>query len=202
MIIVSTGIVSLLNAGVVNQKSQDLRSEVDNLSFILEDMSRNLRTGSNYRCILDPTDFTDSAKIVVPKSSPGGAVCRGIAFEYSDGDKSNSNDQWVYYIDNNGVIQKSTQGPYTDPSFTPGNFVALTSNEVNLSTIDPVYGKRISGFTIVGAETAAMPDPVQPWLFNQQQPFVIIRVAGTITSKNVITPFSLQTSVSQRLVDI
>lgn len=33
------------------------------------------------------------------------------------------------------------------------------------------------------------------------QPFVTIKLAGLITYKNISTPFFLQTSVSQRLVD-
>jgi hypothetical protein len=52
-----------------------------------------------------------------------------------------------------------------------------------------------SGFVVKGALPVSGGDV--------RQPFVIIRLVGTITSKdNVITPFSLQTSVSQRLIDV
>ena len=166
LIVVTIGMNSLLNATVVRNKSQDLRSVMDNLSFITEDMSRNLRTGYNYHCV-DDGDVT--------KTNPHScAVGGGISFMSSLGG------QWVYAIYADGSIQKSVAGG------AAGSFVVLTTPEIK---IDPV-----SGFTVVGAEPMSAGDT--------QQPFVIIRLVGTITTKNVVTPFSLQTSVSQRLVDI
>jgi hypothetical protein len=61
--------------------------------------------------------------------------------------------------------------------------VALTPPEVKINPI--------SGFSVFGAEP--FPD--------KEQPLVKIRLVGTITYQNVITPFSLQTSVSQRASD-
>jgi type II secretory pathway pseudopilin PulG len=178
LVIIMTGIVSLLNANLVHQKSQDMRGEMDNLSFVLEDISRNLRTGSKYYCIIGADSLSN---VNTTKSSPNGQNCWGLAFESSSGDKNNPNDQWVYYIDNNGAIWKSTQGPYTDPT----NFIQLTPSMVKIDSI--------SGFSVLGAE---------PPSGDQQQPFVTIRLVGSITSKNAVTSFSLETSVSQRLVDI
>ena len=50
IIIVMAGMGALLNANLLHQKSQDMRSIVDNLSFVMEEMSRNLRTGFDYQC--------------------------------------------------------------------------------------------------------------------------------------------------------
>ncbi len=185
IVIVMAGMGALLNANLLHQKSQSMRSIMDNLSFVMEDMSKNLRTGYGYHCFVsgDTIPSATSDTMSIPKSCASGW---GIAFEYAYGFPSNDgisdskdNDQWVYYI-NNGKIFKSTAGPYTQSSF-----IQLTPDEV---IIDPV-----SGFSVLGAE----PPPG-----NSQQPFVTIRLVGTITFKNVITPFSLQTSVSQRLIDI
>ena len=52
-IIVTIGMSSVLNASLIHNKSQDMRSIIDSLSFTMEDMSRNLRTGYNYHCIDD-----------------------------------------------------------------------------------------------------------------------------------------------------
>lgn len=180
LVITTIGIGSLLNANLVHQKSQNMRSILDNLSFIMEDMSRNLRTGSSYHCFIasDPIPSETSSIVSTPQSCLNGWA---LAFEPSGGLSSNNDDQWIYYIDNTGKIFKSTAGPYADSSF-----IQLTPDEVVIDT-------GASGFSVLGAEGVAA---------DSQQPFVTIRLVGTITYRNVVTPFSLQTSVSQRLMDI
>lgn len=175
IIIVMAGMGALLNANLLHNKSANMRSILDSLSFMVEDISRNMRVGKNYYCI----ESGDSRiKVDVPKSGPN---CLGVAFETSIGDPANDNDQWVYYI-RNGKLFKSTVGPYD----TGANFTELNPDEVVLDTV--------SGFSVLGAE--GLPG-------NSQQPLVVIRLSGKITLQNgVTTPFSLQTSVSQRLVDI
>jgi len=176
LIVIMTGMGALLNANSLHQKSENMRSIVDNLSFIIEDISRNLRTGYHYRCIAGLNDLAP-AKVGVAQS---GQNCLGIAFEYANGNPGNNNDQWVYYVDN-GQIFKSVQGPYI-----PSTFIQLTPDEVVVDT-------NVSGFSVLGAEGMAK---------DSQQPFVTIRLVGAINFKEIVTPFSLQTSVSQRLIDI
>ena len=176
LVVIMSGMAALLNANLVHQKSQNMRSIMDNLSFIMEDMGRNLRTGYSYHCIV-AGDTLPTDKVSAPKSCASGW---GIAFEFADGgDPKDDNDQWVYYI-NSGKIFKSTQGPAN-----LSNFFELTPEEV---IIDPV-----SGFSVIGAESV---------LTNSEQPLATIRLIGKITYKGVDTPFSLQTSVSQRAIDI
>jgi Tfp pilus assembly protein PilW len=170
-VIVVLGIGSLLNANRLHQKSRDMRSILDNLSFIMDDMSRNIRTGSNYYCLAGAVSALPSP--FVAQSCPAAGF--GIAFEASGGNLANNGDQWVYYI-LGGKIYKSTAG---DAGFQ------ITPDEV---VID-----QVNGFSIYGAE----PPPG-----DTRQPFVTIRLVGHITTKNVTTPFSLQTSVTQRLVDV
>jgi len=179
LVVIMYGMTSLLNANLVHRKSQDLRSIIDNLSFIMEDMSKNIRTGYNVQCYRKGTDTTiSSGTIGAPRSCSDGWA---LAFEATNGDPGSNADQWVYYIDTStsiGKIFRSTTGLTTSA-------VQLTPDEIDIDSI--------SGFSVLGA-----PAP----LGDQQQPFVIIRLVGTITYKNTITKFSLQTSVSQRLVDI
>ena len=177
VVVILSGMSALLNANLLHNKSSNMRSIMDNLSFILEDMSRNIRTGYNYHCFVsgDTIPVTTSAIVSTPKSCASGWA---VAFESQNGSTSNNDDQWLYYI-SNGKIFKSTIGPYAAASF-----VQLTPDEVAINAI--------SQFSVLGAEIPSA---------NKQQPFVGIKLVGTITFKNVVTPFSLQTSVSQRLID-
>ena len=179
LILIMTGMTSLLNANLVHKKSQGMRSEIDNLSFIMEDMSRNLRMGSMYHCISEAESFSG---FQISKSSQNNSEnCIGIAFEPNKGSTIDPNNQLVYFIDNDGVLWKSTQGPYNT---FPINFFKLTPDEVKID-----YTKA---FLVLGAE--APPD--------KQQPLVIIKLVGNVVVSGVSSPFSLETIVSQRLLDI
>ncbi|HCY17734.1 MAG: hypothetical protein UR62_C0011G0006 [Candidatus Nomurabacteria bacterium GW2011_GWF2_35_12] len=169
LVVIMIGMGALLNANLVHRKSQDMRSIMDNLSFIMEDMSKNLRTGYNYHCSDNLSNFS------TPLSCTSGGTV--IAFEPTDGNPANDIDQWIYYFGGDGKIYKSTDG--------------LTSSPIQL-TPDEVVIDSVSSFFVIGAESP--PDT--------QQPFVTIRLIGEITYKGIKTPFSLQTSVSQRLIDV
>ena len=165
LIVIVIGIGALLNAYTINKKSQDMRSIMDGLSFTMEDMSRNIRTGYDYECLKD-IKFTGTAV-----SCDSGI---GIAFEYSGGNVGDSHDQWVYFIQG-GKLFRSTDGL--------NNSVQMTPDEVSLN-------ESTNNFSIIGAEAS-----------DKIQPLVIIRLVGTITSKGVETPFSLETAISQRKSD-
>src|SRR3989338_30923 len=173
IIIIMSGMGALLNANLLHQKSHNLRSIIDNLSFIMEDMSRNLRTGYHFRCLVGNDNLSD---VSTPLSCQSGW---GVAFEPATGDPSDAADQWIYYVNPAGQIFRSTEGP------AAGNFFQITPPEVVIDQLFP--------FAVLGAEPPAS---------NKQQPFVGIKLVGKIIFKNVITPFALQTSISQRLVDI
>jgi len=170
LIVVLVGMDSLLNTTVVHKKSQDMRSIMDNLNFIMEDMSRNLRTGYNYIC--------NNSNSPISCESGGNT----ITFEPANGIPDDDSDQWKYKItgnsNDNGKIQKTIDN---------GNvWVILTPSEIKIDAIN-------SGFFVYGAE---------PPTSDLRQPYIIIRLVGKIISENgVETPFSLQTGISQRLID-
>ncbi len=175
IVIIMAGMGTLLNANLLRNKSEDVRSIIDNLSFILEDMSRNLRTGYNYRCV-DNGIFNN---LDVPLSCASGGA---IVFEEAHGDVGVTSDQWIYKVESNdgGItfnIWKSTDGGTS--------YVQLNTSDILINSV--------SGFSVLGAEEASG---------NQQQPLVNIRLAGKIKYKEVETPFDLQTSVSQRLIQL
>ena len=97
-----------------------------------------------------------------------------IAFEPYYGDPSNSNDQVVFKIENNRIQKSIDSGSH---------FASLTANEL---VID-----NGSYFVVVGSD----PD-------DTDQPKVIIAISGAVASNaKVSSPFNLQTTVSQRLLD-
>jgi hypothetical protein len=176
IIIVTIGMDALLNANLLGIQSQKTRSIMDNMSFVMEDMSRNLRTGINYDCIPYGTSTMNLPTSTIATS---GQSCGGIAFNPASGGT-----MWTYYIGTNPV------NPSISSLFkvVDGSTLQLTPDEVSISSV--------SGFSVLGAESpsATIPD--------YQQPFVIIRLAGKIQYQKITIPFSLETSVSQRQADL
>ena len=63
LVVVVFGMNALLNANVVHQKSQDMRSILDNLSFILEDMGELDSATILLGGLLASGEITDSREI-------------------------------------------------------------------------------------------------------------------------------------------
>lgn len=183
VIIITIGMTALLNAHVIDTKSKDMRSIVDNLNFIMEDISRNVRVGSGYRCYSTlPLPNYPISDIETPQSCASGVA---IAFEEaSAGVPNNVADQWVYKIEN-GNIYKSTNGA--------NSFVILNSE-------GEIVIDNFASFSVLGAEE---PPPLGFCDMSNdcQQPLTIIRLSGKINYKSTQTPFELQTTVSQRFGD-
>jgi prepilin-type N-terminal cleavage/methylation domain-containing protein len=185
LVVVLAGMNAIFNANLVSHKSEDVRSIVDNMNFILEEMSRNIRTGYNYHCVdANNNSFTN---LDTPSScSLGGA----IAFEETSGDPNNPLDQWVYKIESTNGGKTYNLLKSTDSG---ASFVQLNPSQVALHSN---LGEGVSGFRVLGAES---PDAIPS---NTQQPLVVIRLIGEIRYNDKVSPFSLQTAVSQRLVDV
>ena len=175
IIIVMIGMGALLNANLLHQKSRDMRSVIDNLSFVMEDISRNLRTGYNYYCI------TGNDTVPSVSASKSGQDCWGIAFEPSGG-----GNVWAYEIVSETISGVTTH--YIRRSTDAGaTWVQLTPDQVVIDTL-------ASSFSVTGAEPPSEGD--------QAQPLATIRLDGKILFENIYSPFSIQTSASERLIDV
>ena len=161
LVVIISGMGALLNANLLHKKSQDLRSIMDNLSFIVEDMSKNLRTGLNYQCFTSGQTLSP-ATISSPVSCAFGWA---IAFEGPSGNSATYTDQWVYYISNDGKIFKSTDGAQ--------NFIQLTPSDVSISSV--------SGFAVLGGVPISSPG------VDRQQPFISINLVGGIYEITITT---------------
>lgn len=176
-VIMIIGITAVLSVNNTYRKSRTMRSAIDNLSFVMEDMARNIRLGFDYRCI-------ESENILYGEVEDplDGIDCKGILFEpYWNPVQSDPDDQVGYLIDGDSIFKTTNGGQSIDdsnPAFLPMNSIDVR--------IDPVT----SGFTIYGT------DPL-----DGEQPSVLIRINGTAQSGKNSTNFNLQTTVSQRLLD-
>jgi prepilin-type N-terminal cleavage/methylation domain-containing protein len=171
VVIVTFGIGALLNANTVHKKNEKIRSLMDNLNFIVEDMSRNMRTGDSFKC------GTGSIPLSLADCPNGGNI---LAFN-----NANIAGSWVYAISD-------------DTSFPPYNNIYKSttgdlSQAVQLNPEDIEFDDD-SGFIVSGALAAPG---------DTEQPYIIIKLSGKIFYKGEeVMPFSVETSVSQRLADI
>ncbi len=190
VVIMVFGIGSVLSTNDAHKKSQSQRAVNDNLSFVIEDMSRNLRLGSNYRCPINPGSLTASDGYTFSVSSIDaqtqdctfGEESFSISFDPMNAnfdDISDTTEQMGYFIFDDGAVYKASASTFDG---SVHNFIRVTSPEVFVD-------RTKSGFTVIGTETVGT------------QPRVIIRLAGTVTYKNIVTPFDIQTTVSQRTLE-
>lgn len=191
VVVMVAGIGAILSANTSHKKTQSQRTILDSMSFVLEDMSRNLRLGSSYRC---PAGVSAAASGsdeyltgfllggTAPSDCGPGSEARSIAFETQTGDPTNDSDQ-VVYLFYNERLYKSINGGV--------DYFAMTPPGVKLSDQ--------SGFTVVGAYPYT--DPSGTSTTDDVQPRIIIRLSGKIMYKDIETPFDLQTTVSARLID-
>lgn len=190
VVIMVYGIGSVLSTNNAHKKSQSQRAINDNLSFVIEDMSRNIRLGSNYRCPINPGSvsnsdgytFSISTVDFIPQDCVPGDESFSLSFDPMNanvGDITDISEQMGYFIFDDGAIYKMSQNTFGGSIH---NFIRITSPEI-------VIDRSKSGFTVVGTEVIGM------------QPRVIIRLSGTVKYKTIVTPFDIQTTVSQRVLE-
>ncbi len=181
VVIMVMGIGAVLNANASHKETQGLRTIIDNLNFVMEDMARNLRLGTSYHCPFDPNS---AQSLALETAQDCNYDSLSIAFEKQDGLSGNGADQSIYRINTiNGpstaFVEKSTDGGLSFYPITP----EVSGASVKIDALR-------SGFFVIGTVTA-----------QNRQPLVIIRLAGTISVRNVDTPFNLQTTVSERAIE-
>ena len=172
-VIMVVAVGSLLSLIKANYKAQTTKTVVNNLHFALENMSRNIRTGTGYHCggagdLTTARDCTSTAE-------------NQFVFRSRDG-------SYVMYRLQSGAILRSKS---TDIGVltSSANFIPITAPEVQVDTLS---------FYVDGADRAN-----EPGNGNKEQPRVFILVKGSMLGKNKVpTRFDIQTLVSQRLLDI
>jgi len=114
VILMVMGIEAVLNANLSHQETQGLRTIIDNLNFVMEDMSRNIRLGNSYHC-----EWSVGA-IDQPQDCDLSMGALSIAFEKYGGNPADPADQVVYRINSgNFSIEKSIDSGATFIPITP-----------------------------------------------------------------------------------
>lgn len=175
-IVMLIGVGALLSLVSANRQAEAINSVMQNLNAAIENMSRSIRVGTVYHCETSATAPTPDI-LATPKdcTSGGGKL---LAFESSTGDPNNANDQVVYRI-NGTQLERSTQAGVN------GSWVALTAPEVSIDSFQ-MY--------VVGSLPQSSGDLISPR--------VVMEIKGSAPVPGGRTTFTVQASVTQRLLDI
>lgn len=182
-VIVTIGIGAVLDATTQHARAQNIRTIMDSMNFVMEDMSRNIRLGSELRCVTPANDVpypnyvdSSSGKVITADCPTTGASAmpygsNKIIFKSVDGAT-----RLTYIISQtDGVIKQIGDDPNTAKSITPP--------EISMDM-------QRSGFTVRGSSDS-----------DQKQPLVTIRLAGTIHFKDGDSNFAIETTVVLRALD-
>jgi prepilin-type N-terminal cleavage/methylation domain-containing protein len=167
---------ALLNVIDANNKAKSIKVAVNNISFALEGISKDMRMGTNYACGTNSGDEPSGECPIQPGGAGGGKIISYIS------PRATNNEHRVYYKFENGKIWECLEKNNINCTFN-GPFVPITSAEVTITD---------AKFYITGAES-----PVDVL---GTQPRMIMTVSGYAGSRTKErTNFDLQTSVSQRI---
>jgi len=172
MVVAVSSLMSIIDA---NKKAQAIKSDIDNVTFAVESISRDMRMGTDYRCGNSTSESQGTINLL--------DVCEGkgrnaIQYVNANGDTIQYRFVSTPTIEENGLgnIQKKCVNCSPDNSWQ-----SLTSPQsmVNITNMN---------FYILGVDSSSI----------NRQPRVLITVEGKIINKNDTTEFNLQTTASQR----
>lgn len=157
-IVMVVGISSLLVINTTNLRSRAERQAVDEVSFLLEAMSRKIRTGTAFTQPLGTSSisFTNQREELE-------------AYTFTPGNPAGTLDYSITPL--GGVAEQ-----YTLAAFAGGQTKFWISSLT---------------FTILGGGDA-----------DGQQPLVVIRIAGQARERNQSVPFSVETAISPRILQL
>lgn len=181
-VVMVVGIGAVLNVNTTYKKTQKMRTLIDNMGFIMEDMTRTIRTGSSYIGGHPQVDSSNGTIIGTVTSTTPTDFGSTQSFASAISLTSTIDDSVVYAI---ASVFSNTNGPYgtifksTDGGHT---YMALSPKEVEIDMTK-------SGFVVVGADQNDL----------NNQPRVTIHLEGKIEYRDDVTPFTLQTTVVSRI---
>lgn len=175
MTVMTVAVGSLTSIIEANRKAQSIKSVIDNVTFAIETISRDMRVSNNYKCSVSTGNlisFTDSC------------VSGGEAIQYKKNDTTYIQYQFLNTQNllnpGDGNLQRRVCSP--DPSSCPFVWQSMTAPTSVLEI-------KNMKFYVLGTDSSS-------------QPRVLITAEGTAGQKSSDkTEFNLQTSVSQRLLN-
>ena len=174
-IVMMIGVGALLSMVGANKKAESIKSVMNNLNAAVEEMSRTIRVGSVYHCG-NTGSFTETRDC--PEEN--GDENTFFAFLPSGSDPALPNNRTVYRFNPDTSQIERSQDSGT-------SWIAITAPEVTIERLR---------FYATGTDT-------QRFSGDSNQPRVLIIVQGVAGVGDALeSPFSIETTVSQRLLDI
>jgi len=170
-VVMVTAMSALINVIDANNKAKSLKTAINNISFALEGISKDMRMGTQYAC--------GSGGNVSLSDCPDGVNTISFRSSKTIGALSNP---YIFYKFVAGASSGqlfSCVGGSTFSSVCSGSYSPLTSTEVNLTNVK---------FYIINVDDTT------------KQPRMIMTVSGTagpLNKPKLQTSFDLQTGVSQ-----
>lgn len=185
-VVMLVGVGALLTMVEVNKRAQGINSVMNNLNAAMEQMSRSIRVGATYYCGDSAVEPAPSV-LASPRDCPvsGGLL---LAFEPTGGDPEDVDDQTVYRLNGTHLERSLCSGRNQtcgSAGEKNGAWVSITAPEVIITDFR---------FYVTGSTPLLSGDT--------EQPRVVMVVQGTAQVQGGPTEFKVQSSVTQRLLDI
>ena len=179
-IVVTISISTLLVLIDANAKSQAMQVVMSNLSFALDSMTREIRTGESYYCIVNTADFDLTLQGTATKNCTSGSS----AFSFNEGDSSVTGSYGSRRIGyrlnstNNSIERRLGDQNFADER----EWVRVTSPDVTVDDLD---------FIVTGTSRL---DTITPT--------VTIYVSGPAGTGAGRSTFEIETTGAQILLDV
>lgn len=171
-IVMVTAMSALLNVIDANNKARAIKTAINNVSFALEGISKDMRMGTDYGCINEDGNDTNcetSGNVGVKYRSPRA---------YRDPISGERHFAYYRFNEGNKKIEECLEKEAGD-NCAVGEFTAITSAEVDIKKVI---------FYVLNTDNLL------------KQPKMLMTLSGEAGDKEKIkTSFDLQTSVSQRI---
>lgn len=182
IVVLTIGVGALLVLISSNLKAQNIQESVSNVQFALDSMAREIRTGYSYYC-------ASGVPASIPSGSSDVASCdRGSYLSIIEGGESltkgTGGGRIAYCFAGNAIWRKLGT---SSGSCGGSGWVRLTSPNVAISSMH--FNVNNAGRKLITS--------------NDYQPNVTIFISGTVTGvSNTTSSFTLQTTVTQRVLDL
>jgi type II secretory pathway pseudopilin PulG len=176
MSVMTIAVSALITIISSNKKAQAIKTTTDNVTFSIENISRDMRLGTSYACLLN-SGFKDctvgNTKVAYINASNHAVI---YSFNKNPGDI-------------NGSLTKKE---CTTNSIS--SCVASADVPVDLISLDSNVKINNMTFYVIGSDNESNPNTTM-----RTQPRVVITVSGLVSVKgSADTTFNLQTNISQR----
>ena len=185
-VVVTISISTLYTLIEANSRTRNSQSIATNLSFTLDSMIREVRTGRDYYCEDLNGDFMPTDK---DDDRTKDCVNGGVIFSFNEGGQSltgntpNDSRRIAYRLSNNKLQRRLGNGNNISSVNEDSDWFDLTSDDVSIETLR---------FFVEGSERG-----------DEIAPVVTVFLSGAVGDEDINqSDFSIQTTIPQRLLDI